>query len=65
MDTDDEKNNSINRDDSSSVSEEKINEEDEASVLEDTPAIYGNGINGNDWLKDYNKDYPLSISDTP
>jgi hypothetical protein len=63
MDTADEKDNSINRDDSSSISEEKTNEEDAASVLEDKPAIYGNGINGNDWLKDYNKDYPLSITD--
>lgn len=33
-----------------------------SSHIKDEPAIYGNNIKGNDWMKDYNKDYPIEIN---
>ena len=51
-------------------SEDSYQEEDdnnsiknELSKYSEGPAIYGNNINGNDWMKDYNKKYPLKIGD--
>lgn len=47
----------------------KNNEDDNNSIkiesLENSegPAIYGNNINGNDWMKDYNTRYPLKIGE--
>ena len=37
----------------------QANQEDQ----EEGPAIYGNNINGNNWMKDYNKEYPLKLGD--
>ena len=48
--------------------EEKEDQEDQEDQAgqedqEECPAIYGNNINGNNWMKDYNKDYPLKLGD--
>ena len=36
-------------------------EDDNSTIIE--PAIYGNNIHGNDWLKDYNTSYPIKINE--
>jgi hypothetical protein len=53
---------------SEDVSVEKEDQEDQQDQAdqedqEEGPAIYGNNINGNNWMKDYNKDYPLKLGD--
>jgi len=58
-------NNSIKREsveNSEDVSVEKEDQQDQEDQ-EEGPAIYGNNINGNNWMKDYNKDYPLKLGD--
>lgn len=57
-DNDHSDNDSINEDDNSSLSEKEL-----LNSQTHEPAIYGNGISGNDWLKDYNKEYPIKIGE--
>lgn len=49
--------------DNNSIKSESIEKSEVVSVKieEEGPAIYGNNINGNNWMKDYNKEYPLTI----
>ena len=50
---------------SEDISLEKEDQEDQEDQMdqEEGPAIYGNNINGNNWMKDFNKDYPFKIGD--
>lgn len=38
-------------------------EDDNNSITEEENAVYGNSIEGNNWMKDYNTDYPLTIDE--
>ena len=38
-------------------------EHDNNTLVEEENAVYGNSIDGNDWMKDYNKEYPLTIDE--
>ena len=51
-------------DDNSSTKSEALTKSEDVSVKfqkQEGPAIYGNNINGNNWMKDYNKDYPFKL----
>lgn len=51
-------------DDNSSIKSEVLTKSEDVSVefqKQEGPAIYGNNINGNNWMKDYNKDYPFKL----
>lgn len=51
--------------DNNSIKRETIEYSENVSdeIHEEGPAIYGNNINGNNWMKDYNKEYPLKLGD--